>query len=94
MAKKQADKIEVLFDVSLSGERVKECDFVDFLNDVLAVGKKYPDARTIVIDPVKGMSWPMSFYIVYRALDKPIRARDARRLLKKFIEARMKELGE
>jgi hypothetical protein len=76
MAKK-TPKVEILFEHSLCGERIKECDFVDYLSDAVQVALKNPGAKSTVVE-VDGLGWDslVTFFVIYKKLDGVKRATD------------------
>jgi hypothetical protein len=44
MARKRIPKVEFLYDISFSGERLKSCDVADEMMAIIDVVKEHPDA--------------------------------------------------
>jgi len=67
---KKTPKVEILFEHSLCGERVKESDFIDYLTDAVGVALKNPGAKSAVIE-VNGLGWDalVTFFVIYKKLD-------------------------
>jgi hypothetical protein len=88
---KRKPKVEILFEISLSGERTKECDLVEYLEEVRETTKAYPEAEAITIEVPEVESIfgePVTYYAIYRKLP------DAKRVTDKDIRLAIKELVE
>ncbi|MFA5766327.1 MAG: hypothetical protein WC919_00190 [Candidatus Paceibacterota bacterium] len=82
-------KVEILFEHSLCGERINECDFVDYLDDAVKIALKNPSAKSIVVD-VDGLGWDtiVTFFVIYKKLDgvKRVTNRDVIRAIQDMHE--------
>lgn len=88
MAKKQAQpKVEILLDIGLCGERTKDDDLVDYLEDVRETTKQHPDSHCKVLD-VDLDDYTVTFYVLYRKLEgvKRVTDKDIERAIKKLRE--------
>jgi hypothetical protein len=81
--------IEILYACSLCGERIKECEFVDEMEAVCEISRNNPDSITETIDTpdIEGLFGPITFFVIYRKLNKRIvDPKDLRAAIKKHIE--------
>jgi hypothetical protein len=81
-------KVEILYEYGLVGERIKEDDFTCDVETVFQVTKKYPDAvmRTVEVDNLDFVEYPITYLVIYRKLD------GVKRVTTKMIVEAVREL--
>lgn len=89
MKRQKKPKVEILFEVGLAGERIKQDDFIEYLETVHNISKVYPEALTAVIDApeIESLFCIPSFYVIYRKIAKRVTENDIRLALKELIKS-------
>ena len=98
MAKaKTPPKVEILLEIGLCGERIKECDFIDHLETVADVVKKHPNSNKTVIEvpEIENIfGGPVTYFVIYQKLPASrmkngvlrVTDRDIRRAVKELVD--------
>jgi hypothetical protein len=83
-------KIEILYEYAGGGERVSECDLLDYLDAAAKISAENPGSETWILE-VSGLDFAfgtVTFFIIFKTLEgvKNVTERDVVRAIKKMHE--------